>query len=134
MPPIKESLNVNRYYVWYYNDELEIMVVPIGFYTYQHAKLSLIAQFGREIFDTMYITSGRLVKKRKMRLAGLVIPFKGKYYQVKKYIFPAEYSINRSLRRHFAKALKKELDNMDSEQAIDNYLNKLYIKNYGTFI
>lgn len=121
----------NKYYPWYYMENLKVNLVPISYYTLAQAKLTLEKQFGNKGMKELKIIKGSKAIEEGMVLGKNAFKLDGKSYQVKKYYIPPEYNFNRSLRRVYSKMLRRSNPN-NQPSGVNKLLRKYSLKTYGT--
>lgn len=122
----------NKWYPWYYTDDLEINLVPISYISKELAIHTLTSQFGKKELKTrLNIIKGSEAISRGMVLGKNTYWVDGKRYQVKKLATPPIYSINKSRRRLYAKKMKKLLNgqrsgniNFDKTSILNTYADR----------
>lgn len=114
----------NKFYPYYFTQDLKVNVVPISYYTRYQARFTLSKQFGNWK-DLFHIASGRQILERGWTLGKNSIRVNGKSYQIKKYYIPLEYATNRSRRRSFQKRLRKVLK-IGKRSQINQFLKTYY--------
>lgn len=124
----------NRYYVWCYNDKYQINLIPISFDTYDLAKYTLTKCFGKGVFKTLNIISGRLAIKNKFVLGknSFRNPISKKIDTVRKWYIPPEWKKDKHTKRHFLLRIYRA---KTWEEGIKNYYslthNSKTEDNYG---
>lgn len=98
-----EKIHRGRWYVWCYNDKYQINLIPISFDTFDLAKYTITKCFGKGVFKTLHIISGRMAKKEGYVLGinSFRNPINKKMDRVRKWYIPPEWKKNKHTRRHF---------------------------------
>lgn len=98
-----EKIYRNRWYVWCYNDKYQINLIPISFCNSQLLRYTLTKCFGKSVFKTLNVISGRMAKKNNMVLGknSFRNPINNKMTWVRKWYIPPEWKKDKHSRRHF---------------------------------
>ena len=131
-PKINDQvLDRKKYYPWYYNQDLEVNVIPIGFYSLYHAQVTLVRQLGDEVLKEIFINSGEVIRRRHWVLAKNAYYFKGKYYRIRKHAYPPEYYFKRSLRARLGTIIREAAAKAKTQKQREAYVEKVLYKIYG---
>lgn len=117
----------NKIYPYYIDDDLEVHLIPISYYTKYHAKVVLENQFGPEWRTWFKLIKGKDAIVKGWKFHKNIIRINGKRHQIMRYYYPAEYSYDRNARKNFAKLLKRSFKRCRNKTAINRYLQTLYL-------
>ena len=60
----EDRIYANKFYPYYFTEDLRVNVVPVKFYTRYQAKLTLKGQFGKDWHKYLKIATGRMILSR----------------------------------------------------------------------
>lgn len=121
-----EKIFRDRYYVWCYNKNYEVNLIPISWENRDLAKYVLSNCFGKRVLKYLFIIKGSKAIREKMTLG------KNSFFNeetqkmdfVRKYYIPPEWRKDKHTRRHFLLRLYRYKG--------DNLLQRYYSLTYGS--
>lgn len=121
-----EKIFRSRYYVWCYDRNFKVNLIPISWDNRQLAKFVLSNCFGKEVLKYLFIIKGSKAIREKMVLGKNSFFNQGtqKMDFVRKYYIPPEWKKDKHTRRHFLLRLYRYHG--------DNLLKRYYSLTYGS--
>lgn len=68
----EDRIYANKFYPYYFTEDLRVNVVPVKFYTRYQAKLTLKGQFGKDWHKYLKIATGRMILSRGWKLGKIL--------------------------------------------------------------
>lgn len=123
----EDRIYANKFYPYYFTEDLRVNVVPVKFYTRYQAKLTLKGQFGKDWYKYLKIATGRMILSRGWKFGKNSVMIEGKHHQIRRYYIPLEWNYNKRKRKVFRRLMDKTLK-IGKRSMINQFLKTYYMQ------